>query len=71
MEGQLRDALTEIERQGSFVVRREAPASALRLEVRGVGPVTFPISATKARALCASALLARHGFKDGTGMRTE
>jgi predicted 2-oxoglutarate/Fe(II)-dependent dioxygenase YbiX len=34
--------------------------------VRGVGPVTFPISATKARALCASALLARHGFKDQT-----
>ena len=66
MEGQLRDVLTEIERPGSFVVRREAPASALQLEVRGVGPVTFPISATKARALCASALLARHGFKDQT-----
>ena len=66
MEGQLRDVLAEIERPGSFVVRREVPASALQLEVGGVGPVTFPISATKARALCASALLARHGFKEQT-----
>lgn len=66
MEGPLRDALAEIERPGSFVVRREVPASALHLEVGGVGPVTFPISATTARALCASALLARHGFKDQT-----
>ena len=66
MEGQLRDALEQIERPGSFVVRREVPASALQLEVRGVGPITFPISATTARALCASALLAHHGFKDQT-----
>jgi 2OG-Fe(II) oxygenase superfamily len=66
MEGQLRAALAEIERPGTFVVQREVPASALQLEVRGVGPVTFPISATTARALCASALLARHGFKEQT-----
>lgn len=66
MQGQLRDALAEIERPGSFVVHREVPASSLQLEVRGVGPVTFPIPATTARALCASALLAHHGFKAQT-----
>src|SRR6266545_7871076 len=66
MHDGLRDALAAIERPGSFVVRREVSASNLLLEVRGVGAVPFPVSATKARELCSVALLAHHGRKHQT-----
>jgi hypothetical protein len=66
MQDHLRDALAGIERPGSFVVRRELPASNLVLKVLGVGAVPFPVSATKARELCSVALLARHGRKHQT-----
>src|SRR5688572_15023104 len=70
MQDHLRDALAAIERPGSFVARRELPASNLVLEVLGVGAVPFPVSATKARELCSVALLARHGRKHQTLLDT-
>jgi hypothetical protein len=66
MHVSLRKALSAIEHQGTFAVRRQLTAGALRLEVAGVGPLSFPVSPTKARQLCASALLARHGHRDRT-----
>jgi hypothetical protein len=69
-QDELRIALTKIENPGSFAVRREAPSSALRIEVKGVGPITFPVSPTRARMLCSVALLAHHGFKDQTRLDT-
>jgi hypothetical protein len=66
-------ALKEISRQlagigvaGSFATRSTLPADDLHLEVKGVGRVRLPVSATATRKLCAAARPARHGFKDQT-----
>lgn len=66
MQDGARATLAAIENPGSFAVERSASSSALRLEVKGLGPVTFPISPTRTRELCSVALLARHGFKTET-----
>lgn len=66
----VRDALNGLGRSGAFTLRREVPNAGLQLEVKGVGQVPFPISATKAKALCGVALLARHGYKEQTRLDT-
>jgi hypothetical protein len=63
-------ALARIGAAGSFAATSSAPASSLRLTVRGVGRIRFPISAATARKLCAVAGPARHGFKDQTRLDT-
>jgi hypothetical protein len=64
------DLLARIGTPGSFALRRTAPAGDLKLEVRGVGRIRFPITAAAARKLCAVARPARHGFKDQTRLDT-
>ena len=59
-------ALASLGGHGSFVARRSVPASALRLEVGGLGPINLPISKAKALALCGLARPAQHGYKDET-----
>jgi len=51
---------------GSFASRRTAPADDLVLEVRGVGPLRFPIPREQARLLLAKAQPARYGRRDHT-----
>lgn len=60
------ELLTNIESSGSFATRRTASADDLHLEVKGVGGISFPISTTMARRLCATARPARYGLKDQT-----
>jgi hypothetical protein len=64
------DVLGRIGRSGTFAVKLDAKAEDLRLEVAGVGRITFPISKAKAAALCRVAKPARHGFKDQTVLDT-
>lgn len=45
----------------SFSARTSAPADYLRLEVRGVGALEFPVSATQARRLVGIGRPARYG----------
>ena len=46
---------------GSFSARRTAPADTLPIEVKGLGPLRFPVSATQARQLRGLAHPARYG----------
>ena len=54
-------ALGELETPGSFSARQVAPADDLHIEVRGVGPLRFPVADEQARALCEIARPARYG----------
>ena len=54
-------ALARIEDKGSFATRSNCPSDDLRLEVGGVGPIRFPVSATSARKLCKVARPAAYG----------
>ena len=58
--------LAKIGSPGAFATRSTLPAGDLQLGVAGVGRITFPVSAAKARALCRAARPARHGYKDLT-----
>jgi predicted 2-oxoglutarate/Fe(II)-dependent dioxygenase YbiX len=49
-----------------FSTSRTAPASELRLEVRGIGPIELPVSRAQARRLCAIARPARYGRGEQT-----
>lgn len=60
------EVLAGIGGRGSFAARRRVPASALGLEVGGLGPISLPISKAKALALCRAARPAQHGYKDQT-----
>lgn len=51
---------------GSFASRRTAAAADLILEVRDLGRIWLPVTASTARRLCKVARPARHGFKDET-----
>lgn len=64
------DVLGRIGRSGAFAVKLDANADVLQLEVTGVGRVGFPVSKSKALALCRVAKPARHGFKDQTVLDT-
>lgn len=58
--------LQQIAAPGSFATRRTAGADDLHVEVKGVGPIRFPISAAMGRRLCAAARPARYGLRDQT-----
>ena len=58
--------LAQINAPGSFATRRTAAPNDLRLEIKGVGRLKFPITPSTAVKLCAAGLLARHGHKDQT-----
>lgn len=45
--------LSRIGKLGSFAARRTAAARDLRLEVKGVGPLKFPLSQQQSRQLVA------------------
>jgi hypothetical protein len=62
----IRELLASIEAPGAFATRRATRADDLRLEVKGVGRIRWPISRTTARRLCATARPARYGLKDQT-----
>jgi sarcosine oxidase gamma subunit len=51
---------------GAFATSRTAQAGNLKLEVKGVGRIAFPITAAAACKLCEAAQPARHGYKDQT-----
>jgi hypothetical protein len=59
-------ALSAIEAEGSFAVEIECGSEDLQLEVRGVGPLAFPIPAATAQALCAVARAAPFGRRSQT-----
>nr|MBA3748029.1 2OG-Fe(II) oxygenase [Solirubrobacterales bacterium] len=50
----------------AFSASRSAPTSDLQLEVRGVGPITLPVSQAQARQLCQVARPARYGHGEHT-----
>lgn len=51
---------------GSFAARRLGDAGDLQLDVKGVGPIPFPVPAAIARRLCDVARPARYGLRDQT-----
>lgn len=60
------ELLARIKAQGAFATRRTSPADDLRLEVKGVGRIAWPITSATARRLRAVARPARYGLKDQT-----
>ncbi|MBI4521507.1 MAG: 2OG-Fe(II) oxygenase [Gemmatimonadetes bacterium] len=60
------ERLARITAPGTFATRRNSPADDLRLDVKGVGRISWPISTSTARRLCASARPARYGLKNQT-----
>ena len=62
----VRDQLAAIKPAGVFATRRIRPAVDLRLNVKGIGPITLPISEGNTRRLAAIARPARYGLKDQT-----
>ena len=51
---------------GAFSTARTAPVRDLHLEVRGVGPIRFPVSQAQARELCLLGRPARYGRAEQT-----
>lgn len=66
MSTPLNTLLRKIARPGAFAVGRQISSADLSIEVKGVGPISLPMSSAQARALCSVAQPARHGFKDRT-----
>ncbi len=60
------ELLARIKAPGAFATRRTSPVDDLRLEVKGVGRVAWPVTRITARRLCAIARPARYGVKDHT-----
>ena len=60
----VRELFASIKTPGTFATRRTSGADDLRLEVKGVGRITWPITSTMARRLCAIARPARYGPED-------
>lgn len=69
-----RDAIIELLREarapGTFATQRTAPADDLYVEVKGVGPLGFPVSRTQAQRLCRIARPARYGKGEHTLLDT-
>lgn len=59
-------ALAAIKKRGYFATRRFAGVESLRLEVKDVGPIRFPVSPATARKLCRVARQAGFGWRDKT-----
>jgi hypothetical protein len=66
MLDQVTAALAAIESEGAFATELAWASEDLHIEVAGVGPVRFPISAAAARKLCAVARPAPYGRGDRT-----
>lgn len=62
----VRDQLAAIKPSGRFATRQTSPAGDLRLAVKGIGKIPFPIGPANARRLAAIARPARYGLKDRT-----
>ncbi len=62
----VQEQLARIQAPGTFSTRRTSPVGDLRLSVKGVGRIGWPITSVTARRLCRVARPARHGFKDET-----
>ena len=62
----VQSALEDIHREGSFAARLRCPAKDLALEVKGVGMLRFPLSATMARKLSSVARPAPFGLREQT-----
>jgi hypothetical protein len=58
--------LAGAEELGAFSAARPVPVRDLHLEVRGVGPITFPVSQAQARELCLLGRPARYGRGEQT-----
>jgi hypothetical protein len=59
-------ALAAIEAEGAFATELKCGSDDLHIEVKGVGPIHFPISVATARKLCAVARAAPFGRRDET-----
>ncbi|MEM9454864.1 MAG: 2OG-Fe(II) oxygenase [Myxococcota bacterium] len=66
MTEDIQDALLGLEAHGSFAVRRTLPVEDLVLEIKGPGPISFPITAGMARELIAEAVRSPFGWRDQT-----
>ncbi|MGK3995637.1 2OG-Fe(II) oxygenase [Sorangium sp. So ce1024] len=62
----VRAALAAIEAEGGFAIELGCGSDDLHIEVEGVGPLRYPISAATARKLCAVARPAPFGRRDKT-----
>jgi hypothetical protein len=62
----VQERLASIKAPGTFATRRTSPADNLRLEVKGIGRIAWPITRATARRLCAMARPACYGLKDET-----
>ncbi|MGH9391096.1 MAG: 2OG-Fe(II) oxygenase, partial [Vicinamibacteria bacterium] len=60
------EVLERLDPPGSFATRRTAGSEDLRIEVKGIGPIGFPVSAAMARKLRAAARPATYGLRDRT-----
>ncbi len=58
--------LEAISGRGTFAAERTTSSEGFRVEVQGVGPLTFPIPPATARALCAAGQPAPFGRRDQT-----
>ena len=58
--------LASIKTLGTFATRRSSEADDLRLEVKGVGRIMWPVTSTTARRLCTIARPAPYGLKTET-----
>jgi predicted 2-oxoglutarate/Fe(II)-dependent dioxygenase YbiX len=66
MSAPITDLLTQIEAPGTFATRLRAPADELEVEVTGVGPIHFPITARVAKKLRAVARPSPFGLREQT-----
>jgi hypothetical protein len=66
MLDRVKEALAAIRSEGAFAAEHACPSDDLDIEVKGVGALRFPISATTVRALCATAQPAPFGRRDKT-----
>ena len=64
-------ALARIEDKSSFATRSNCPSDNLCLEIGGVGPIRFPVSAASARKLCNVARPAASGRETRTLFQQE
>ncbi|MGH9282529.1 MAG: 2OG-Fe(II) oxygenase, partial [Acidimicrobiales bacterium] len=58
--------LGDVASPGSFSTRRTAPVGDLSIEVRGLGPLSLPVSDAQARELCRIGRPARYGHGERT-----
>src|SRR6266545_6332108 len=69
-----RDAIVELlceaRAPGTFAAQRTAPADDLYVEVKGLGPLPFPVSRTQAQRLCRIARPAQYGKGEHTLLDT-